>query len=96
MGMTDDKVLFSVKQLETAFKAFRPGVSPKQYIEAEHTHDRVSHLLWMCETIPLFLAEDRREKAMRWLGFLQGSAWALRIRSIESMKQDNKPEDSDL
>lgn len=50
------------------------------------------HLLWMCGQIPVFLQEGRREKAMRWLGFLQGALWAYRWRSVEAMKTDNAPE----
>jgi hypothetical protein len=98
MAMTEEKVLFSVKQLEEAFKTVKvlSPVIVAQNASATTAETQIGHLLWMCHTIPLFLAEGRREKAMRWLGFLQGSAWALRLRSIESMKRDNAPEDSDL
>lgn len=54
------------------------------------------HLLWMCEQIPTFLQEGRREKAMRWLGFLQGALWAYRWRSVEAMKTDNAPKGTEI
>lgn len=48
-----------------------------------------SHLLWMCREAAGFVSEDRIEKAMRWLGFIQGAFWILGLRSIEQMKLDN-------
>lgn len=50
-----------------------------------------NHLLWMCDQFRDFLREGRREKAMRWLGFIQGAFWVLGLRSVEEMKNDNKP-----
>jgi hypothetical protein len=35
----------------------------------------VNHLMYMCEQAQVFIKEDRIEKAMRWLGFLQGVLW---------------------
>jgi len=36
----------------------------------------------------------RREKAMRWIGFVQGALWALDAASIFQLKRMNAPEDS--
>lgn len=52
------------------------------------------HLLWMCGNAALFISEDRIEKAMRWLGFIQGALWVLGLRTIEQMKRDNMPDGS--
>jgi hypothetical protein len=35
--------------------------------------------------------ENRIEKAMRWLGFVQGTLWAMGVRTIEEMKVENMP-----
>jgi hypothetical protein len=51
----------------------------------------VSHVVWMVDRIPAFLVEGRREKAMRWLGFIQGVAAARGYHSIESLKDMNRP-----
>lgn len=96
MAMTDKKVLFSVEQIARALNANCPGAIVQQQPEQLIWAAQVGHLLWMCQTIPLFLQEGRREKAMRWLGFLQGVCWVERIRTIEELKRDNMPEDSDL
>lgn len=49
------------------------------------------HIHWMCLQIPVFVHEQRIEKAMRWLGFVQGALWALGLSTVEEMKRDNKP-----
>lgn len=52
---------------------------------------RIAHLRWMLLSILAFVAEDRLDKANRWLGFVQGALWYLGISSIEESKQINKP-----
>lgn len=49
------------------------------------------HLLYMCEMGKDFVREGREAKAMRWLGFLQGSLWGFGIASIDEMKHWNMP-----
>lgn len=41
-----------------------------------------------------FLKEDRREKLMRWLGFMQGAWWASGVFSVEDLKKHNMPPDA--
>lgn len=50
---------------------------------------RFRHLRWMCAEACAY-AETDTEKAMRWLGFVQGAFWALGYRTIEQMRVDNK------
>jgi hypothetical protein len=38
--------------------------------------------------------DSRREKVMRWLGFIQGGLWAHGIQTIEVSKNDNKPDET--
>lgn len=57
------------------------------------SHDVASHLRWMCQKIGEIVRDDEIEKAMRWLGFLQGALWVLSFRTIEQMKHDNMPPD---
>lgn len=47
------------------------------------------HARWMCLQIPWFLEEEKIEKAMRWLGFIQGVLYAQGIFSIDEMRIDN-------
>ena len=69
---------------------------------------QLAHARWMCHEALGFMAlhvrESRRdpavglvvskqvEKAMRWLGFIQGVFWATGFRAIDEMKDDNRSE----
>lgn len=60
------------------------------------TPERVRHLLFMCDEIEALMAigsASRREKAMRWLGFVQGSIHMAGWASIDEMKDANRPDD---
>lgn len=47
----------------------------------------LAHLLFMCQEAKIFIEEGREDKAMRWLGFIQGVLWSGRYFSIEDLKQ---------
>lgn len=59
--------------------------------EASTPAERLGHLLWMCEEARTFLPE-KVDKAMRWLGFIQGALWVLEVSTIEESKRANMPE----
>lgn len=48
------------------------------------------HLVLMISKIRKFLVEGRREKAMRWLGFIQRVLWAEDIYTIDELKEHNR------
>jgi hypothetical protein len=50
----------------------------------------LGHLAWMCQQIPGFLEEEKNDKAQRWMGFIQGSMWAIGMRTIDQMREDNR------
>jgi hypothetical protein len=54
--------------------------------------DAIAHLLFMCQEAQIFINEDRIDKAMRWLGFIQGVLWSGRYFSIEALKQHSTSE----
>lgn len=70
--------------------------------------DRAGHLLFMCNEIERMIAEpdgpvggpenrpghtvSTRDKAMRWLGFVQGALWAGNLATIAELKRMNMPE----
>lgn len=52
---------------------------------------QLAHARWMCveaATNPEFT----EGKAKRWLGFVQGVLWSTGVRTIEQMKDDNRPQ----
>ena len=54
----------------------------------------VSHLKFMCEEAQRFVDQDRVEKAMRWLGFLQGVLWKEEVFTLDDLKKQSMPSDA--
>lgn len=50
----------------------------------------LSHVSWMLGEIPSMLEAGDREKAMRWLCFIQGVLWMTGRRTIDQMRDDNR------
>jgi hypothetical protein len=61
-------------------------------VNAPSSAQALDHVLWMCTEVQRFAQEDKLEKAMRWLGFIQGVLWALGEENIEKLKKDNYSE----
>ena len=49
------------------------------------------HIREMLEKMPAFLEEGRREKFMRWLGFVQGTFWFVGVYTLDELKNHNRP-----
>jgi hypothetical protein len=69
-------------------KAAFPGLEPIANKGALTELERAQHLLWMCDEAARFLEAGEREKAMRWIGFVQGTLWIMGLRSIDAMRED--------
>jgi hypothetical protein len=80
--MTPDQV-----KLVVAAHAHQLGVRALKNVD----NPNPGHLVWMCEEVPKFLDEGRIEKAMRWLGFIQGVIVAKKLITIEEAKRLNDP-----
>ena len=48
------------------------------------------HCLWMCSEVEHQVRVGDRDKAMRWICFIQGVLWASGLLSIDSMRDDNR------
>ncbi len=98
MAMTNQKILDAVRDLHGVLML--RGVRPVRFSEREQLQKMTQlstsairgHLAFVCEEIPRLLEDGRREKVMRWLGWLQGATWALNYASLDSLKNMNKPE----
>lgn len=95
--MTKTQVLQALdlhnKQMEERFTLVGGGaMSALRNQNAVNGSEQIRHLKWMANEIIHFLAEDRTEKAMRWLGFIQGALWVMGLSSIEESKRANMPE----
>ncbi len=51
----------------------------------------LAHCHGMISQIEDFVATDRMEKVFRWLGFIQGVLWVLRVYTLEELKSHNRP-----
>ena len=76
------------------------GAKPVNNPRADSREAKLDHLRWMCDEIPGFVSNGQpfetdssiagREKAMRWLGFVQGGLSSMGVRSIDEMREDNR------
>lgn len=90
------------KKFRSAFLACEAIISKEDGITMAIRDDsadtrirQLSHLLWMTRNGLVLIEEKRREKAMRWLGFIQGALWQLDLADIETLKGMNKPDDAE-
>ena len=94
MAMSVEKISEALSECETILVDY--GMWPLELSEKrlnmdEHPHSvSLCHCLYMCQKAQDFLKEDRREKAMRWLCFVQGVLWTQGLLTIETAKEQNK------
>jgi hypothetical protein len=48
---------------------------------------RHSHYKFMCNALQTFADEGRMEKAMMWLGFIQGVCWRSDLFTLDDLKK---------
>ena len=80
-------------------------MSPEQIRQIAYTYDRalcplsgikesgtrLEHTRWMCRQIADdFVANDKIEKANRWLGFIQGVLWIEGIFTIAQLREHSR------
>jgi len=99
--MTQQKVEQMCKQMREAVNAhFAAEISPAielipwRFDEfPEKPIRQAQHALFMLDKIPVLHSDpERREKANRWIGFVQGWLCTARISSLESLKCMNMPD----
>jgi len=89
MAMTNEKVLEAVATMADFLRS--KGSAAKKCEKPTDIQEEYGHLLYMCNSIPIFLEEGQREKAMRWLGFMQGVLWSRGGFTLDRLKNMNKP-----
>jgi hypothetical protein len=69
------------------------GYEPKRRNPEKHKANKKQscrHAAWMCQEIPVFISEGKRDKAMRWLCFVQAILWRSGLVSIVELREDNR------
>ena len=87
--MTNEQIDAVITKYEEYLSVY--GV-PMRYPSNGETPDPVDaarHALWMCAEARRFLQGGQREKADRWLGFVQGILWTFGHYSIDDMRGHN-------
>lgn len=98
--MTDAKVQLVFAEYHAKIKSQYPPATAarcdttKRWYELG-TFQQASHLLWMCEEAQNFINQGRKEKAMRWLGFVQGVFCVQNLFSIEELGRHSMPDPED-
>lgn len=90
--MTSEQVLAAVEKYEKILGG-RADLPPTRFSTnglLPSRTDCLRHALWMTRELRKHLSGGKVEKAMRWLGFVQGVLWSLGVVSIEEMKDDNR------
>lgn len=88
--MTPDQVRSVLTIYEEFFSARCSEPVRDEGKVAPTEHVAVAHLYWMTTQVPVFLEGGDIEKAMRWLGFIQGGMWSWGFFTIEEMKEHNR------
>lgn len=86
--MTDERVLEVLKSYEIAIGT--PAKKSETNMTPLTLAALCGHLSWMCQQVPGFLENGQKDKAQRWIGFIQGSMWSLGMRTIDQMREDNR------
>lgn len=74
----------------TQLKAERADIT--KFVAEVSPGEETGHLLWMCDEARQFIAQGRIEKAMRWLGFLQGMFYARGLFTIDQLGNHSRPD----
>lgn len=107
--MTDDKILEVIDFLETDVNVRWPKIKPaeKKFLAVQGLlPEHVAHIKTMFPRMREMLVESqsgheidraaRREKVMRWLGFIQGWFWAGGAFSIDELGRMNMPDEENV
>jgi hypothetical protein len=101
--MTDEKVSAALEEISLSVRGFEPVRHPdgETGIHFDAAFGRINHgpawqhVAWMVSECRAMLADGRREKVMRWLGFMQGVLWATGKHTISRLKKMNRPDAPD-
>jgi hypothetical protein len=93
MPMTDDKLREAFDRCHNLIKSQAPLEPERNINTLPGTPASYKHLLWLCLNGPSLIDAGKRDKAFRWLGFVQGAIWWGQLASIEELKSMNRPDD---
>ncbi|MBP9701899.1 MAG: hypothetical protein KBD47_02880 [Candidatus Pacebacteria bacterium] len=92
--MTKEKLREIVAHYRKRFEEQGVELAPHPHNKILTNRDRaIAHLADMLPKMEQMIKEDKIGKVMRWLGFVQGTLWALGLDTIEELKEINRPDE---
>jgi len=98
--MTPEKVIEVLASLKDTLLCELLDGTPPEQLDAEDyknsiefvSEDRaIQHFAWMCDEATKLVQQGRMEKAMRWLGFINGGVWMCGLLTLDEVKQLSAP-----
>lgn len=86
--MTLDKIKAALDLYDVMLAPARWG---PMHTKAAYLRDFSHRLRAMIDAEP-----QRREKIMRWYGYLQGGLWALDVYTVEQLKEHSRPDPGEV
>jgi hypothetical protein len=101
--MTAEKLKSVFAYYRSVLDADYPSIEPLQFDEADARLFPTAlgwpviaaHHKFMCDEGQRLVDAGRIEKAMRWLGFLQGSFWRKERFTLDDLKNHSRPDQSE-
>lgn len=94
MGMSDRKIKSVLDRYQTRLEELMSANDDARSATGIRD-DQIQHAQGMIPKMHAFLKEGRREKAFRWLGFLQGVLYSNGIYTIDEMANHSRPTKQD-
>ena len=97
--MTTERLKLVLQFYRAHFDKQYPKIGSNQLINIKSqyredclsTNDLISHFKFMCQEAQLFADRGQVDKAMRWLGFLQGVLWKSGEFTLDDLKKHSMP-----
>lgn len=96
--MTDQKIIQIIEDYRRMFKKMdivKIDVRHEERLPSPFSRRQtfsLGHCYGMLDKMEIFLKESRREKVMRWLGFIQGVLWVNLLHSLEDLMKQSMPD----
>lgn len=88
--MTNEKVIEVLARYDKEISLLAVTTKPNSRLEQ---YVKLTHLRFMCRAAQVFVDAGRKDKAMRWLGFVQGCLVCKGLYTIDQLKEHNKPKE---
>lgn len=87
--MNDAQIIEAASKYAVLLKSYKPKRRDPEKHKANKKQS-CRHAAWMCQEILTFVSEGRRDKAQRWLCFVQAVLWRAGLVSIVELREDNR------